>query len=801
MHDKFQMSSMGELTFFLGLQVQQKHDGIFISQDKYVTEILKKFDFATIKTASTPMEPNKALVKDEEAEDVDVHLFRSMIGSLMYLTASRPDITFAVCVCARFQVTPKTSHLNVVKRIFRYLKGQPKLGLWYPKDSSFDLEAYSDSDYAGASLDRKSTIGGCQFLGKRLNSWQCKKHTIVANSTTEAEYVATANCCGQTTKISQSSGSTNHVADETVHKELGDRMERAATTASSFEAEQDSGSGPRCQETTLGVTDAQTRFETVFIKSNDPPLSRSNILGSGEDNMKLKELTAPCTKLSENYEILKPAESNRFEQVIDFLNANPVKYALTVNPTVYSLCIKQFWATAKVKKVNVQDQIQALVDKKKAIITEESIRSDLYFADAEGTECLPNDTIFEELDRMGYEKPSQRLTFYKAFFSPQWKFLIHTILQGLSAKTTAWNEFSSTMASTIICLANNQKFNSSKYILANMVKNLEGGVKFFMFPRFLQVFLDKQVEGMNKHKETFVVSSHTKKIFANMRRQADGFSGDVTPLFNSMMVQVTEERKEVESPQVESEDEDNVPTSSNDPLPSGEDSSNLNELMVFCLSLQEQKKRLRPAGLRRLKRIGAARKSKSSKDKDSLGDQDDSSKQGRNIKDIDQDEAQEQLDEEMFRVDDLHGEEVTIEDIAAKTVTAAKEVTTVSGPTTTTINELTLAQTLIEIAAKSKKLKAVTTVATSVTTVAVTRPKAKGIVFHEHEQSHKPTVYSTQPSSKDKGKGIMTEPEKPLKRKDQVTADEEYAKQLAAEMEAKLAEEERVRRQKEEEAN
>ncbi|GJY83816.1 putative ribonuclease H-like domain-containing protein [Tanacetum coccineum] len=197
MHKRFQMSSMGELTFFLGLQVQQKKDGIFISQDKYVADILKKFDFATVKTTSTPMEPNKALVKDEEADSVDVHLYRSMIGSLMYLTASRPDIMFAVCACARFQVTPKMSHLHAVKRIFRYLKGQPKLGLWYPRDSPFDLEAFSDSDYAGASLDRKSTTGGCQFLGKRLISWQCKKQTIVANSTTEAEYVAAANCCGQ----------------------------------------------------------------------------------------------------------------------------------------------------------------------------------------------------------------------------------------------------------------------------------------------------------------------------------------------------------------------------------------------------------------------------------------------------------------------------------------------------------------------------------------------------------------------------------------------------------------------------
>ncbi|GJZ24173.1 putative ribonuclease H-like domain-containing protein, partial [Tanacetum coccineum] len=160
MKDKFQMSSMGELTFFLGLQVQQKKKGIFISQDKYVHEILRKFNYSDVKSASTPTDLEKPLVQDGDADDVDEHLYRSMIGSLMYLTASRPDIMFAVCACARFQV-------------------------------------YTDSDYAGATQDRKSTTGGCQFLGNRLISWQCKKQTVVATSTTEAEYVAAASCCGQ----------------------------------------------------------------------------------------------------------------------------------------------------------------------------------------------------------------------------------------------------------------------------------------------------------------------------------------------------------------------------------------------------------------------------------------------------------------------------------------------------------------------------------------------------------------------------------------------------------------------------
>ncbi|GKB88939.1 putative ribonuclease H-like domain-containing protein [Tanacetum coccineum] len=145
------------------------------NQDKYVTEIFKKFGFTDVKNASTPMEIQKLLLKDEDGEEVDLHLYRSMIGSLMYLTSSRPNIMFTVCACARYQVNLKFSHLHVVKRIFRYLKGQPKLGLWYPKDSPFDLVAYTDSDYAGASLDIKSAIGGCQFLRSRLISRQCKK--------------------------------------------------------------------------------------------------------------------------------------------------------------------------------------------------------------------------------------------------------------------------------------------------------------------------------------------------------------------------------------------------------------------------------------------------------------------------------------------------------------------------------------------------------------------------------------------------------------------------------------------------
>ncbi|GKC07286.1 putative ribonuclease H-like domain-containing protein, partial [Tanacetum coccineum] len=329
-------------------RVYKKDDGIFMSQDKYVDEILKKFGFSTVKTASTPMETSKPLMKDENAEDVDVHLYRSMIGSLMYLTSSRPDIMFAVCACARFQVTPKVSHLHAMKRIFRYLKGQPKLGLWYPKDSPFDLEAYTDSDYAGASLDRKSTTRGCQFLGSRLISWQCKKQTIVANSTTKAKYVAVASF-----KNPVFHSKTKHIKIR--HHFIRDSNEKKLIQIIKIHTDQNVAdlltkafdvsifqyliaTNDEIQVITVGLTfyclrrkhkketeDKNTKFtqpngstepitdeaaneEHVPTHSNDP-------LFSGEDRLQLKELLELCTKLSERVLDLENTKTSQAAEI------------------------------------------------------------------------------------------------------------------------------------------------------------------------------------------------------------------------------------------------------------------------------------------------------------------------------------------------------------------------------------------------------------------------------------------------------------------------------------------------------
>ncbi|GJW96147.1 hypothetical protein Tco_0177955 [Tanacetum coccineum] len=536
--------------------------------------------------------------------------------------------------------------------------------------------------------------------------------------------------------------SLKKVGDEAVHKELGDRIERVATTASSLEAEQeqDSGSGPRCQDTILGDVNAQTRFEITSKQSNDPPLSRGYTLGSGDDSMKQLQLMELCTQLS-----YKNRKSVLFLLLV-YLNAaklmlmllgsvNAVRHMLMlpvqvpaaeVNPIIYTSYIDQFWATAKVQTVNGVLQLQALVNKKRLIIMESSIRRDLYLDDAEGTDCLPTVTIFEELTRMG-------------------------------ASSTAWNEFICSMASLIICLATNQKFNLSKYIFDAMVKHLDGWIKFLMYPRFLKVFINQKLGDMSTHKKIFVNLFHTKKVFANMKRPGKDFSGRITPLFDTMMVQPSEELGENSDHPTDSTQVPILDKPSTSSKPKKKQQSKKTQRQEAEVSQDETKHEdcvRTPSMIHNMwQEVGYYRRVESFEDQDEFG-----------VSEVDPKQK---------------GRDITLLMLIVEVLLF-------------TIEEITLAQTLIQI--KAAKPKVFTTAATTTT---ITRPKDKGVVVQEPSEFRVPQ--EAQPSiSKDKGKGIMIELEVPLKRKDQIALDEQIARDIQAKLDAELIEEQKLARKQEE---
>nr|GEV20591.1 hypothetical protein [Tanacetum cinerariifolium] len=212
----------------------------------------------------------------------------------------------------------------------------------------------------------------------------------------------------------------------------------------------------------------------------------------------------------------------------EFLNAHTIQYTLMVNPPIYVSCIKQFWGSISVKKTNDVVKLQALIDRKKVVITEDTICQDIGLDDADGVDCVPNEEIFAELARMGYEKPPPKLTFYKAFFSAQWKSLIHTIVQCMSVKRTAWNEFSSSMASAVICLATGRKFNFSKYIFDSMVRNVDSPSKFLMYPWFLQVKINAQFDDISSHTTKYTSTTLTQKTVAEEEDDDDEVSATPT---------------------------------------------------------------------------------------------------------------------------------------------------------------------------------------------------------------------------------------------------------------------------------
>nr|GEY95056.1 putative ribonuclease H-like domain-containing protein [Tanacetum cinerariifolium] len=410
--------------------IPTKKDVIFLSQDKYVEDILKKFGYSYVRSSNTLMDKENPWAKDRTGKDLDLHLYRFMVGSLMYLTASRPDIMFVVCAYARHQVTPKKCHLHAVKRIFRYPKGHPKLGLWYPKESPFDLVAYSDSDYGGATQDRKSTTRGCQFLGRRLISWQCKKQIIVATSTTEAEYVAAASCCRQVlwiqnqlldyvynfmnTKIYIDNNSAICIVKNTVYHSKTKHIEiRHHFIKDCFEKKLISEDHIHIDE---NVADLLTkpfdagRFQYLVCK-RFPLLGKLSIvsvfLGFG--------LT------------FADSEQRTYEFIHIYLASASVYvwigYALTFKPIVYVSHIRQFWSTARIETTKEGTKILATIDGNLRTVSESSIRRARIaqssalppvadeptspLRDVSESEACPTDSGFEaDRDRANIDKTS-----------------------------------------------------------------------------------------------------------------------------------------------------------------------------------------------------------------------------------------------------------------------------------------------------------------------------------------------------------------------------------------------------------
>nr|GEW30835.1 hypothetical protein [Tanacetum cinerariifolium] len=649
-----------------GFQRRKIDQTLFIkSQDKYVAEILRKFGLTDGKSASTPIDTEKPLLKDPDGEDVNVHTYRLMIGSLMYVTSSRPDIMFAACACAHFQVTPKVSHLHAVKRKFRYLKGKSHLGLWYPKDSPFNLVAYSDSDYAGASLDRKSTTGGCQFLGCRLIFWQCKKQTVVATSSTKAEYVAAASCCVQVLWIQ------NQVLDY----------------------------GPD---------------QTVSGKDSSNPLMADNF-------PKIVWYSTHHVALMKSWLVQKQTALGQTANGKE--NSNP------------------FMAEAYCCMF-IEEKVSAVKSKFSVVST-----------NLESIDCLLNEEIFTELSRMG----------------------------------TSWNEFSSSMASAVICLSTSRKFNFSK----------------------------AQVGDLSLHTTKYSSPSLTQKVFANMRRVGKGFSGVDTPLLKGMIVAqqdddvvdegaasvaVDDVPAAVEEPSIPS------PTPNTQPPPPSQDLPSTSQvlptpppspqqqpqpshdtgismdlfytLLDRCTTLirrkLERRNKLKISKLRRLKKVGTAQKVNISEDTI----MDDVSKQGRIIANIDADEdvtlkdvdAVEKDAEIEENADVLSMQDDEIEPAehkeVVKVVTTAKLMTEVVTAASATI---TVATTLIPAA--------------TITATHSAARRRKGVVIRDPKKTDTPSIIiHSEPKSKDKGKGIMVEEPKPLKKQAQIEQDEAYARELEVEL-------------------
>ncbi|KAI3771392.1 hypothetical protein L6452_02556 [Arctium lappa] len=445
MKKEYKMSMMGEQTYFLGLQIKQSDKGTFISQGKYVKDMLKKFDLTQTSTMKTPMAPPLTLNKDPSEKPVNVTAYRGMIGSLLYLTASRPDIMYSTCLCALYQSEPKESHLIVVKRIFRYLKRTPNLGLWYPKDSGFDLTVYFNSDFAGCKLDRKSTTDGCQLLGGKLILWMRNQLLDYDLQLSKIPIY-----CDSSSAIAIANNPVLH--SKTKHIEIRYHFIRDHVMNGDIE---------------LHFIPTDYQLADLFTKPLDE--TRFNFLISELGMLNLEEMSQSALVASKNVmfaisdsELPKNNHLARLDfdgvkyphlvEAAKFLKQSCIAYAITVDPTPSKALLQQFWFTAEEtsltnKKGELVPAISFSTELGTGMMTALGPRKALRFPDKprNGFDALPTDAeLIQFLDAMEYSWepkprttiPNKKLTLVKKVLMPsQLNYIFSHFIQCISGKS------------------------------------------------------------------------------------------------------------------------------------------------------------------------------------------------------------------------------------------------------------------------------------------------------------------------------------------------------------------------------
>nr|GEU50003.1 putative ribonuclease H-like domain-containing protein [Tanacetum cinerariifolium] len=726
MKDRFQMSSIGELTFFLG------------------------------KSASTPIDAEKPLLKNPDGEYVDVHTYRSMIvqdETVVATSSTKAKYIAAASGCAHvlwIQNQLLDCGSPCPYWVYKNWLVQKKMALG--KDTSNPLMANNLPKIVWYSTHHITS----------MKSWLVQKQTALSK---DSSNMLTVDSLLKTIWFSIH----HHLTNEVLAIPW-----QTATEACGCMFDDDKVFAVKSILSAVSI-----KLDITSISSNSPLLG-ANTPRSDEDRLEILELTVFMLQMvvvkfvllglyiyfSKEFEsfthtntltplprhkpqhqfhshiihysqimssaftdthnmvaiLAKSDASEGFDQIIDFLNDSYIQYALTVNPYIYVSRIKQFWNTATVRQSADVTRLQALVDKKKE--------------------------IFTGLARMGYEKPSTKLTFFKAFFSSQWKFLIHTILQSQSAKRTSWNEFSSAMASAVIFLSTGRKFNFSKYIFDSLVRNIDSSSKFYMYLRFIQLIIQNQLGDLSTYTTKYISPALTQKVFVNMRRIGKGFSGVETPLFEGMLVVQENVVEGIADEQVQT---DSVVTTAPEDVTAAAQTLEITQLKKRVKKLERVNK-IKTFKLRRLKKVGTSQTVETFNDTIMK----DVSNQGRMIVKLDRDEGIELIGEKEKTKE--------VKDIVDNAQVEGRQAEK---------------QQIIPAAEPNIPVVTITDAPVKVATASTRRRRGVVIKDPEEESSAKT---SDETKSKDKIKGILVEEPKPMKKKQQVEMDEAYARKLHKEL-------------------